>query len=449
MSSDPPERSADAAPGAVGEGDPGGRPTEGGAGLAGREDHELRIEHLSLSRPTLNVLGRAGLLALTDITRQKASELQAIPGMGVKKLTEVTEKLAEHGLAPRPELASVHSLLPRSAARPRTASPRDAARGTPGTPRGVAAPRPRSSRDVEIITLRRDGLTLDQIGRRFGITRERVRQILRAGGVAIESAAATRRAQRLEAARGVSAELVAGFRAGRQTNDLARALGVSSPAAHEVIRASVTQADRVERRRRLSGNRTNDHLYTVADLTRAVREVSERIGGVPSSKDYADHAPLLGLPSLPTLSNRFGGWGEAVRAAGMVPHRSNRPNYTRRWTEERCWEALKNLVAELGEAPTAQQYEVLASADDELPSLATVRIRLGRWADVAARLVATPHSQPTLRRLGVSAETGGAERDEAVWLAHLAGDVSDAEICALLRADLFTWHSSYGPRPDV
>jgi hypothetical protein len=170
---------------------------------------------------------------------------------------------------------------------------------------------------------------------------------------------------------------------------------------------------------------------------------------VPSSNDYQTIAAELGLPSLPTVSNRLGSWREAVRAAGMTPHPPRRSGYSRRWTEDACRRALEALVTELGEVPTADQYEVLASADDSLPSLATVRNRLGRWSEVSARLLATPHPNPTLNRIGISSDVSAAERDEAVWLAHLAGDVSDAEIVALLKANLFNWEESYGPPPEV
>ena len=51
--------------------------------------------------------------------------------------------------------------------------------------------------------------------------------------------------------------------------------------------------------------------------------------------------------------NRFGGWNAAVLAAGYTPTPSKQRSYERRWTEQSCLEALRDLVADLGELETA------------------------------------------------------------------------------------------------
>lgn len=304
-----------------------------------------------------------------------------------------------------------------------------------------------SERNRQIVSLREDGWTLEEIGHRFGISRERARQIAQAGGVSATAASAQKRRRALEEAERAKGALIDGFRAGRAVAELAAELGLFRAAAEEVVRASATSADRAERKRGSSAIR--QHLaYSQADLVRAVQEVANRLGGVPSSQEYRAIAGELGLPSLPTVSKRFGGWAHAVRAAGMTPKAANRSNYTRRWTEDACRRALTGLLNELGDMPTAEQYDVLASATDNLPSLATVRNRLGRWSEVTSTLLATPHEHPVLCRLGVSTQAQPRERDERVWLAHLAGEVSDEEIVELMRCHLFDWHSSYGRPPE-
>jgi hypothetical protein len=304
-----------------------------------------------------------------------------------------------------------------------------------------------SERNSEIVRLRQQGWTLEEIGRRFSISRERVRQIAQAGGAFAETASAGKRRSRLAEAERAERALIDGFRAGRAVSDLARELGLSRPAADAVVRTSATPADRAERKR--SNSETRHHSrYTHEDLVRAVESVEQHVGRVPSSQDYRELAGDLDLPSLPTVCKRFGTWTEAVRAAGMAPNPAPRSNYTRRWTEDACWHALVGLMGELESMPTADQYDVLASARDDLPSLATVHNRLGRWSEVTSTLLATPHDHPVLRRLGVSERAQPRERNERVWLAHLAGEVSDAELVALMRCHLFEWHSSYGPPPE-
>ncbi len=318
-------------------------------------------------------------------------------------------------------------------------------------PRGTRRPPPRpprrdDARLGEMARLRGEGLTLAEIAARFDITRERVRQLLRHAGGSTDGRDA-RRIRQLEAARAALEGLLAGFRAGRSTAETARELGVTPAAATRVLRESITASDRAERARNRSVNRLQASTYSREAILRALLDVARLTEGPPTSSEYGRHARRLRLPSLPTVTTRFGSWAEAVRAAGMTPHTSPRRAYDRHWTEERCWQALQRLVAELGEAPTAAQYEVLASADEDLPSLATVRNRLGRWSEIVARLVVDAHPHPTLRRLGISPRATDRERDDAIWLAHLEGEIEDEEMNELLAADLFRWDPSYGPPP--
>jgi hypothetical protein len=44
-------------------------------------------------------------------------------------------------------------------------------------------------------------------------------------------------------------------------------------------------------------------------------------------------------------------------------------------------------VAQLGDFPTVQRYEELAALRNDLPSVGTVRNRLGRWSAIAVELV--------------------------------------------------------------
>jgi DNA-binding NarL/FixJ family response regulator len=399
------------------------RPGEAAYDETARHAPQLPIERAGMSVRTSNALLRVGVHTLGDAARLTADELKQIPHLGAKALRELSETLQKHRLD-GPAQAEPASY------------PKD------------ADPHPTTGRNAEIIALRRQGHSLAEIASQYGITRARVGQIVNRSTTG-EEAAQARRAQQLEAARAAADRLRAGFREGRSAAELAKVLGLATAAVESVLRSTVTPFDRAERRRRLADRRRAQPTYSEAELIRAVNQVAERLGGVPRSSDYHQFARELGLPSLPTVMNRLGGWSAAVRAAGMTPHPSRRSGYSRRWTDDACRRALEALIAELGELPTAAQYDVLASADDSLPSLATVRNRLGRWSEVAAGLMATPHQHPILRRLGVSSEASDSERDETVWLAHLAGEVSDAELIELTTAELFAWDPSYGPPPDV
>ena len=97
--------------------------------------------------------------------------------------------------------------------------------------------------------------------------------------------------------------------------------------------------------------------YSDRDIILALVSVATHVGRVPSAKEYALHARELNYPSLPTVLNRMGGWTHALRATGMAPLTTPSRTRKRRWTEEACWDALREVVEELGEIPTVLAYE--------------------------------------------------------------------------------------------
>jgi len=63
---------------------------------------ELKIEEMDFSQRTFNCLRRAGLLTLRQLAVTTESDLTGIRGFGKKSLTEVRDKLSEHGLTIKP-----------------------------------------------------------------------------------------------------------------------------------------------------------------------------------------------------------------------------------------------------------------------------------------------------------------------------------------------------------
>ena len=106
-----------------------------------------------------------------------------------------------------------------------------------------------------------------------------------------------------------------------------------------------------------------------------------------------------------------------------------------------------DLAAELGGPPTMDQYALLAAGNDDLPSPATVRNRLGVWSAVTARL-RSADAHPVLGRLGIAPDVSPAGRDEQILLAHLAEEISDAELARLVRDGLFEWRDEFGESPE-
>jgi transposase len=244
------------------------------------------------------------------------------------------------------------------------------------------------SRARQMAALRRQGYSLAEIATRFGVSRERVRQILRAyGGPATDDVVAARRRRAEQLAEERVDELLTCWRAGAGPRSLARELELQTAACRRTIERFATDVDRASRTAAMSSLRVAP-TYSEADIIRALTAAAERLGHVPSAKDYDAMTHPPDHPSLPTVLNRMGGWSNALTAAGLLPAAARRRARQRRWTEEACWDALRRVVDELAEIPSVLAYERVAAGRSDLPSAATIRNRLGRWSSLAARLAA-------------------------------------------------------------
>src|SRR5436190_14127924 len=101
---------------------------------------------------------------------------------------------------------------------------------------GVAAAPGTQQRMAQMRALRERGWSLDEIALRFGVSRERVRQILRAHGGPDPQDIADARRRRAEAqAEERIDELLALWRAGEQPRSAASALGLQAAACRSTI----------------------------------------------------------------------------------------------------------------------------------------------------------------------------------------------------------------------
>jgi hypothetical protein len=290
-------------------------------------------------------------------------------GLSVGDLRQIIAALAGHGLQLRHDLE-----IPPSA---------------------MGAPRrdPRlSERNAAIVSARERGHSLREIGASFGLSFERVRQILVEAHAADPGRAKTARAKRQVLALLVQREeALAAFRAGGEYEVIAAQLGISAELLRLLVSTQATAADRAARRlARAENTSARVHLERPAtEVIKALKRVAEEPGRVPTGDEYAQSAQATGLPSLATAKNRFGGWNAALRAAGLEPRREHPRSYERPWTEEACLEALRRLSVEEGALPSQRQYERLSIARADLPSMTTVRTNVGPWSWVVLQIQAS------------------------------------------------------------
>jgi len=240
--------------------------------------------------------------------------------------------------------------------------------------------------------LRVAGRTLTQIAERYGLTRQRVAQIIDAsevGRVPTRHASQIRREERRCAARSDSRadEVLTLWRAGATREEIARRVGVTLEAIREIVAAHATHEDATDRRAAC-----HDRLpvgvaarFSKLELIDGLWLVSERLGHVPTATEYQRVARELDLASLATVCARFGGWGSALEAAGLgKPSRSGGP--AARWDTAACWGALLSVADQLGDPPRYRRYMEIARGRDDLPSGPTLTLRLGLWSEIAPTL---------------------------------------------------------------
>jgi DNA-binding CsgD family transcriptional regulator len=266
--------------------------------------------------------------------------------------------------------------------------------------------RPLSTREREIFALRASGWTLREIGERYGISRQRVDEIVRdRGGPQLPEVLAARRAHTAEMISERAPEIRQWWRAGVSVGEIARRLGLPTARAHRAIDRVLAPIDRAHRNRAIV-TRTRTSRYSRDDLTAGMRAAASRVGRTPTQDEYRGLARELGLASILTLGKRFGGWQEAVVAAGLTPRpRARRQRSRYRWDKQACWKALETVADQLGDPPRFQSYVLLSTGREDLPSGPTVRNQLGRWIDIVIELAARRNAAESSRRDSESAAT--------------------------------------------
>lgn len=251
-----------------------------------------------------------------------------------------------------------------------------------------------ASRDREILELRRSGLRLEEIGAQFGISRERVRQIVRnLGGVSTAE---------VRAARDERAEREEGILAGR-----IRALAASGLARSHSQLAELLDLDEATVRR-IGGRELSAYLgagkrprirWTGEDIIRAIQQASTFEW--PLSRGKYQHLVDVGEiegPSAARIEQIFG-WSKACELAGVecptVPNRT----YQSVWTDDDLWHFVGEYIDHAGDAAPFRGYDAWrADYAPDAPSSGVIRGRLGTWSQVRREVL--------IEREQVSAPTG-------------------------------------------
>lgn len=185
----------------------------------------------------------------------------------------------------------------------------------------------RDARVREMYGVYSDGFSLAEVGGRYNVTAECVRQEFRRLGLPTRSREEARRL-RLAITELTIDELVERL---KETGDLefvAAEFGVSARAAQRAVRKRAPGL----LARKLGKGRAPNGYWTKERILEAIQSWTRLYGKPPSATDWSPaQAKRLGhlekvkrfeeglWPYVNTVSHQFGGWNEAIRAAGFEP----------------------------------------------------------------------------------------------------------------------------------
>ena len=248
----------------------------------------------------------------------------------------------------------------------------------------------------EMYELYEGGLTLQEVGEDYGLSRERVRQLFARAGLQTRSVLETAQLKR-EADRGRADKIVEAFRRTKDVAGVAGELEIGRATILEVLRAELPPRERVAVRSRLGPAPGTvpakaRRRYSDEELIAFLREAGAALGGTLSANAYDAFARGRRTsdgrrwPTKQTAWNRFGSWCGAVQAAGLDTHPSSGVGLRERFNREQCVEAVRALCEHLERPPSRSEYERRArESAGELPSVSTVGVRCGGWSE-AVRL---------------------------------------------------------------
>lgn len=236
-----------------------------------------------------------------------------------------------------------------------------------------------SERDQFIVARALDGDSFTAIGRDHGITRERVRQIVKRemGVGARDGLMAARAEKKLGEARALAAHLVA-ERSDLTHSAIAAMVGLPAREVYDLM-----GQDEVIRR---SKPRQAEPEVSDEEIWAEMRRVAFPLGGRALTADHYDENRSEGSVGQVRIVQRFGTWREACEQAGVPSNRPPRTDYTRRWSRE---DLLRWVLAYLDstDQPSYAGMTVWLREQADAPSSQTIRNTVGRWIDVKREAV--------------------------------------------------------------
>jgi Bacterial RNA polymerase, alpha chain C terminal domain len=241
---------------------------------------------------------------------------------------------------------------------------------------------PNSSRDLDMLCLRLEGETLDKIGIKYGLTRERVRQVLvkLAPGLDLVS----RYLEEDENDKSIQeieiklANLFAQYGA-IYKKELAKELSLTEEDAVRIVPRRYQKF--------IIDKNPEPSTFTTWTKEQVLKEI-QKASTYYFPLRISDYEYLLQIgeikgPSVPYIYNKFGTWREVCAEAGVEAAQAVRTEYLKLWSEEELLGYVRRFFEEPDLSSSIGSYDSWREKQpDHVPSGVLIRNVFGNWTTV-------------------------------------------------------------------
>lgn len=220
-----------------------------------------------------------------------------------------------------------------------------------------------SDRDSRIESMYHSGLTLEEIGKVYGITRERVRQILELRGVDRRTAQEVAYSARERFINEFGADVDALFESTRSIPEVEKYFAAKN------IPSVWIRDYLADRRHETVYRTTSSKRWSEAELLKLLQKAANGRSSLSAKQYEAWRAKEIerggDAPTHTAIGWRFESWRNALEKAGLSTSEPKR-EYKRKWTADEALEIVATYVrecVEAGQRPVFARYDKWAQQD--------------------------------------------------------------------------------------
>lgn len=254
-------------------------------------------------------------------------------------------------------------------------------------------------RKIRVLELRMTGMTLDEIGKQYGVTRERIRQILKKAFKLVEGDSSLGGkgfsdifAEKTHSAKGEGRRLIQekkdaidsrvrnflNAKPGATYLELSEELHIPVSELRESLQPQTTKFIWTE-----PSENVNQSQFSDESILEALKlaEAFESPISAPRYRELVERG-LVNGPGPQTVALRFGSWKRACELAEVTYNESVRTSYEKQWTEQEMLESVIEFLLNKSYGKGIQSYdEWRIETMNNAPSGAHVRKYFDTWID--------------------------------------------------------------------